>query len=327
MATMVGFDIGAEELKIVQWNGSRVVRTASAPTPDNLISNGQIVSYEVMADLIKETVKKEHITGRSCSVILPSTHAFLRRITTPAMSVDQLLVNLPYEFRDFLTMDKEKYYYDYAVNSTVTDEDGTPTQLDLTACAVPKEVIAQYRAMFRRAGFKLKTAIPAECAYANLVSRFGSESQERCVIDLGHTATRIHIFVGSTFETTRVIDMGVGLLVQAISDGLGVDEHVAHTYVLTNHEGVLEKEGAANLYQAITMDIRKTINFYGFNHRDSQLQDAWCIGGGAQIAPLLETIRQSLDLTLHTSSELITGSGEDSSLLSSFAGAIGAAIQ
>ena len=35
--TMLGFDIGACELKIVQWDGSTVRRAITAQVPDNLV--------------------------------------------------------------------------------------------------------------------------------------------------------------------------------------------------------------------------------------------------------------------------------------------------
>ena len=196
--TMLGFDIGACELKLVQWDGSKVRRALTAPMPDNLVKNGVIISYPAMADFIKETARENRVSGRDCAVILPASHAFLRRITVPAMTEEQLRVNLPYEFRDFLTLDKDKYFYDYAVNSLDRDEEGTPKQLDLTAAAVPKEVIEDYRDMFRRAGFRLRTAIPVECAYANLLRAHGdTEGKEFSFLDLGHTAARLHIFSGT----------------------------------------------------------------------------------------------------------------------------------
>ena len=47
-------------------------------------------------------------------------------------------------------------------------------------------------------------------------------------------------------------------------------------------EGQLEE--AIQVYNTIALDIRKAVNFYGFNNLQSDLRDAWCIGGGAQMA-------------------------------------------
>lgn len=260
--TMLGFDIGACELKIVQWDGSTVRRTIVADTPDNLIKNGVIVSYPAMADFIRETVAGQRLSGRDCAVILPASHAFVHRVAVPAMTEEQLLVNLPYEFRDFLTMGKDKYYYDYIVNSLDSDGEGESKTLNLTAAAVPKEVINDYRAMFRRAGFRLRTAIPVECAYANLLRAKGDlEGREFSFLDLGHTAARLHIFTGARFEATRVIGIGLSHVDEAIADAMGVDEHLARTYKHADHQGVQALESAVSVYNAIALDVRKAINF------------------------------------------------------------------
>ena len=326
--TMLGFDIGACELKIVQWDGSTVRRAITAQVPDNLVKNGVIISYPAMADFIKETARENHISGRDCAVILPTSHAFLRRVTVPAMTEDQLRVNLPYEFRDFLTMSKDKYFYDYAVNSLDCDEEGTPKQLDLTAAAVPKEVIEDYRDMFHRAGFRLRTAIPVECAYANLLRAHGdTEGREFSFLDLGHTAARLYIFTGTRFEATRVIEIGLSSVDEAIADTMGVDEHVARTYKHTDYQGAQTLESSVNVYNAIALDFRKAVNFYGFNNRESNLQDAWCCGGGVHISALLNTIGQSVELTLHDVAELLPPAAQSAEDLSVCAAAIGAAIQ
>ncbi len=327
--TVIGFDIGACALKLAKWDGSAVRGTVIAPVPDNLVKNGVILSYAAMSDLIRETVRERRISGRECAVILPAGHAFLRQVTLPAMTADQLRVNLPYEFRDFLTMDKDKYFYDYAVNALKHGGESVPRQMTLTAAAVPKEVIGEYRDMFRRAGFRLRTAIPAECAYANLLrtQAGGAEGREFSFLDLGHTASRLHIFTGTRFEATRVIDLGLSGLDDAISEAMGVDQHIAQTYKLSNHQDVQTLEGALAVYNAIALETRKAVNFYSFNNRDSDLRDLWCCGGGVHIPALLDAISQSVELTIHDAAELLPAAARGAEGLSACAAAIGAAIQ
>jgi len=323
---MLGFDIGACTLKIARWDGASVRGTVSAPVPDNLVNNGVILSYAAMADFIKETARENRLSGRDCAVILPASHAFFRRVTLPVMTAEQLRINLPYEFRDFLTMDKDKYFYDYAVNELVRDGEGG--QMDLTAAAVPKEVISEYRDMFRRAGFRLRTAIPVECAYSNLLrARVGAGGREYSFLDLGHTASRLHIFTGTRFEATRVIDIGLSNLDEAIADAMGVDQHIAQAYKISNHQDAQTLEGALGVYGAIALDTRKAVNFYGFNNRDSDLRNLWCCGGGIHIPALLDAISQSVELAIHDAAELLPPAAPGVEGLSACAAAIGAAIQ
>lgn len=87
--------------------------------PDNMVSGGEIVSMDAMADFIKEMAKENGISRGAAAVILPGTLVFTRNVTVPAMTDGQLLYNLPFEFKDYLTQEKNKYYFDYAVRASI----------------------------------------------------------------------------------------------------------------------------------------------------------------------------------------------------------------
>lgn len=330
---MFGFDIGTYELKIAVYEAGRVRRLVSAEMPENLIKNGSVTSYEAMADLIRHTIKVNKLRGsRKATVILPTDQVFFRRVVMPAMTVSQLNVNLPYEFRDYLTMDKSKYFYDYSVNSIKNDEEGNPAEMDLTIAAVAKSTVADYKNMFKRLGFRMAGAIPAECAFTNILRTSKAPSdKEFCFIDLGYTSTRLSIFTGSTFETSRTMDSGLFSIEEAIADQQSVDRHVAATYLVANHEEVQDSEAAHNVYSSIALETRKALNFYSFNNRESTLKDAYCCGGGVNIPNLLKALNEALDFTIHASEELLPSSAKNmidsDSDVGAFALAIGAALQ
>ena len=90
----------------------------------------------------------------------PSTEVFTRELVMPAMTEQQLLYNLPYEFRDYLTEEKNKYFFDYSMREVLRDESGQPTEMNLLACATLKGTVESYRTMLRRAGFRLRVLTP-----------------------------------------------------------------------------------------------------------------------------------------------------------------------
>ena len=90
----------------------------------------------------------------------------------PAMTVDQLKINLPYEFHDYITEDKDKYFYDYAVINKTSDTDGNLTEMELMAVAAPKETINQYKTLFRRAGLRLTLIAPDYSAIRNIIKDY-----------------------------------------------------------------------------------------------------------------------------------------------------------
>ena len=245
-------------------------------------------------------------------MVLPPALAFTRRTVLPAMTEDQLRINLPYEFRDYINQEKDKYVYDYAVLGMEYGGDGKPRQMELMAAAALKSTVREYTDMFRRAGFKLVLAAPEEFAYAALIRKYEArrpeeQGQERCIIDLGHAATRVHIYTGDRFEVTRAVDQGGAAVDAAIAEALNVDEHIARTHKLANHNGCLELEECRAVYRAVAVDIMRAVNFYGYNNPESALRRAWICGGGVRNPVLLEQLRETVNLELRPIDELLPG--------------------
>ena len=81
--------------------------------PENLVHDGELPSPETMARFLKTLRSQEHIRERNCALVLSSTQGFFRHVTLPAMTVSELELNLPYEFRDFISDNPDDYIYDY----------------------------------------------------------------------------------------------------------------------------------------------------------------------------------------------------------------------
>ena len=246
--SLIGIDVGVSELKMALWDGKKIKKLISIPMLENLVKDGVIVSYDAMADFIKQSIKGYKLT-EDVSVILPANYSFLKRLNLPKMTKQQLEVNLPYEFRDFLTQGKDKYFYDYAVNGFLqAEEEGGEETMDLLAACSAKDIINEYRSMFKRAGLRLAVAIPVECAFYNIIRHQQTVDADKAFgfVDFGYNATRLFIFSGANYEVTRVIEIGMKTVIEAIAEAANVDEHMALGYLQTNHNNCQEKDGPKN---------------------------------------------------------------------------------
>ena len=194
MGKIVGFEIGDHSVKLAYFAGNELKKAVCAELPDAMVSHGRILSMDAMADFLRDTARANGIPRAGAAVSLSLADAYTRDVTMPAMTEQQLSYNLPFEFHDFLTEEKSKYFFDYSVREVRKDAAGIPVEMDLFACAMLKERVEAYRAMFRRAGFKLKVLTPLECAYGALMAehirRTGAPEIGRCVVNLGHRVTR-----------------------------------------------------------------------------------------------------------------------------------------
>lgn len=302
----IAFDIGESSVKMVHVSGKEIKNTVMAELPDNMVENGRILSPDAMADFIRVNAKASNLPKAEAAVILPASLILARNVTVPLMNVQQLDFNLPYEFKDYLKDEKGKYLFDYAVNEIQHDEKENSGSMRLFACAVLKETVEEYRMMFRRAGFKLKLAVPEECAYTNLVRNAAQTvSEDCCIADIGQHATRLYLFHRGEYSAKRNIEVGLRQLDHIIADRHQVDIHMAHAYKESNYNHVLTEGDALTLYNHLAIEMTKAVNFFNYNNREAELQDIYLCGGGAQIEPLVNMIGEETHMRLHAAEELM----------------------
>lgn len=341
--TILGVDIGHDQLKLALVRGKQVIKTAAASMPENLLKQGRIASRETMGELIKSTMKTGGIRAGKAAFVLPNDVVFVKNVDMPPMSVEQLEYNLPFEFNDYITGELKDYVFDYAVVSgpkAASDKeekpegDGdqaeeAPATMELMAVGTLREELEDAKELLRKAGLKLVITAPAISAYINLIRAQGealaSVAEEYCVLDLGYEAIRMYMFRGDRHVATRVLEMGMSNLDSVLADVYGVDIHLAHTYLMSNFENCQQREECMNAYSNIAVELMRALNFYRFSNRDSVLEHMWLCGGGAVIEPLGETISDMLSIQLHPASEFVPG-GEKIDEVNTFIQAIGIAM-
>ena len=306
---ITAFDIGESQVKVVSLAGGTVKRAEVFELPDNVVAGGTVVSMDALADFLKESLKTGKLSKANAAVILPDRLVFRRNVTVPPMTEGQLAYNLPFEFKDYLNQEKGRYYFDYAVQGVTKNEQGEPEELQLFACATLKSTVEDYRNMFHRAGFKLKEAIPEECAFGNLAKAHAEKNAgsdgDLCIVDLGHKGIRMYIYRDGHFRTRRAVDLGLWDLEQQLASERGVDPHMAHTHLLSDYQQAQSADASQDLYNRMAVEIMKAVNFYNYNNREQTLRGVYLCGGGAAVEPLKQTVSRVTGLELLDIAELL----------------------
>jgi len=194
--TILGIDIGCDTLKLALVSGRHVKKSVVVPMPVGLFKEGRVVSTETMGELLRKTMKEYGIHANYAAVTFPNDVAFIRTVTLPQMTHEQLLTNLPYEFRDYISDELKNYYFDYAVidnqkilpDDEEEEEQSAPTYgfaqespeqqkeekppklaMELLAVAVPVSLMTETREFLRKAGLRLVGAAPAVSSYISLI--------------------------------------------------------------------------------------------------------------------------------------------------------------
>ena len=338
----LGIDIGKDQMKLVLMKGENIVKTASVQMPEGLLKDGRIVSVETTGELIRKTMKENKIRCKEAAVVVSSGICFLRNVTMPEMTAEQLVYNLPYEFRDYITDELKKYVFDYSWGSgeempkgkklkkaskkkeekPEEEENQKRNEMELLAAAAPLEVMEDLRLMTRKAGLKLTFAAPEVSACENLLHyklrNEQDKNKEYGILDLGSTSSRLFIFKGDRHQVTRVIERGMEQVEELLADNFHIDIHLAHTWLLANHEDCIHSEVCQDAFSQISVELMRALNFYQFSNPDSRLEDIYICGGGASIATMRQSLEENLDVKIHEAGELLermNGSGDETSSL------------
>ncbi len=337
--TILGIDIGHDQMKLALVRSGRVLKTAIVQMPENLLRQGRMTSVESMGELIRNAMKQHGIRANLAAMALPNETVYVKNVDMPLMTVEQLVYNIPFEFKDYITGELKDYVFDYAVlsrpgESKPSEEAGDGGEaeeatLQLMAVGTLRAVLEDARDALRKAGLKLTKCAPALSAYIALLraqrESLSAESEEYGILDLGYSAIRMYMFRQDRHVATRVLETGLFTLDDVIAEAYGVDVHLARTYLTSNYENCQDREECRTAYENIAVELMRVLNFYRFSNPDSALGDLWLCGGGAVIQPLTEAIGDMLNVQLHPAAELVPG-GEGVEACNDMAQAIGIAM-
>lgn len=323
MAKMIGIEIGSDTLKMAVCAGGVVKKVVIARMPEDLVMEGRMTSTQAMVEFLKTTMKANRISGGACALVIPSQHIISHRFTMPAVSDEELRLNLPFEMRDFVGKEADQYIFDYVITETKDNS------ISVYSAAVRKEVIEEFYTTFKKAGLTLKIATPPEMAWMNLISRGNSLPKKLCIVDIGYSYTRVSIFDNGNFVMGKTIERGGALIDETISATLGVDKYEARARKESNDDKILTEKDCQDAYQDLTIEVLKVLNFYTYSDSESEtsLEHLYYCGGSSMIEPLRTALLKGTGLTQHHVYQLVNMGDNVSDLALQCALAAGAAMQ
>lgn len=306
--TRLGFDVGSGSIKIAAVRGDSL-RVETVRLPENLADENGVTMPNAFSQFLKQTMKELRLPQGVGTLALPPSQVICRLVTMPRMTTQQLMMNLPYEFADFIQGVPDQYLCDYALCEPGEGED--EETVPMMAAVAAKRQLEEHIRMFTRAGVRIKTLLPPEMALIQLVQRCRKKGgrDEYFFVDLGRQYTRITAVWRDRVQATRQIGLAGRHLDQVIADELGVDLFLAGSYRSANHQSVLSLPAVDELCAQLAVEILKVVNFYQFTYRASELSGIYLTGGGAMFRPLREAIAANVGLPLLDPAELLPGLG------------------
>ncbi len=303
---VLGISVRHGKLAMTVMRGGNVKTTVWEEIPNNIVDDYKILAGNLFAEFLREKMHEHKIRCKKAAYVLADSEIFIRNIRMPDIDDEQLRLNIPFEFRDYIQGTLKDYVFDFVKRDRNDGENAG--QIDLLAFAVPFSLMQDLMETMKLAGLKLEKAIPETCVYETLLSEIKDSEEskkERCFMDIGNNHIGMRVFRDGKFKLSHIIDIGEQHIVQAMADDLNVDMHLASTYLRTNYQDCQKTEAAMNAYKDISLEVIKGLNFYDMSDMSSRLKDIVLCGSGAMITPLSDLLKERIDKDVVTMQDFL----------------------
>ena len=165
---ILGIDVRHGKLSLSIMRGGKIYKSAWTDVPGNIVDDYKILSENLFAEFLKEKLKENRIKAKKAVFVISDTDLVIRSFNMPEMPDDQLKLNVPYEFSDYISGDMKDYIFDFMRRDSKGQEGSD--NANLIAYAVPVEYIRKIGNALRLAGLKLERAVPETLVYETLIT-------------------------------------------------------------------------------------------------------------------------------------------------------------
>lgn len=301
---LFGLDIGHSSMKIMQMER----RAGKKPKvlgygvsnyyPENAISNGVIVNYEVLSLSLREMLSDRligEITANRVACTVPTSHTFSRPMSLPPLSKSQIDDAVKLEAEQYIPIPMENLYLDYDIFRQ--DAGG----IDLVVVATPKNIVDSSLKFLESVGYEPVALEPTMNAAARLFSIADLPHQEASLlIDFGSISVDIAVLDQSMFVNST-ISGGSDTLTNLMAKKLNITPSEA--YVLKSQYGIGPGEKMVQIMEAarpildpLVREVRKTMRYYDERaaSRHRKISQIIITGGGGTMRGLNEYLAQEL---------------------------------
>ncbi len=307
---ILGISVNHGRIALTIFKSGQVSSTIWEEVPENIVDGTKILSRNLFAGFLMEKLKDNGIKCKKAAYIIADEDLFIKNITMPVMSDEQLKYNIPFEFNDYIHGEMKDYIFDYIKRDSGENENSQ--QIRLLAYAVAAETVQGIQETLRMAGLKLEKALPETVACEAILGAVKSQEGERaskCFLDIGRRGIRMMIFKNGEYSLAHQIDTGEGHAITAIADELGVDMHLAATYLRSNYNDCNRLTPVVNAFKDISLEVLKGLNYYEMSDMTTKLGEVILCGTGALTEPLVEILKERIDKNVYTMDEFLAELG------------------
>lgn len=316
MAKLISIDIGSKNIKIIEGSADKkninIQKAVTINTPVNSISEGNIIEYENLRNVLKQTMAKNGIKTKNVVFSINTTSLITRTIELPIVkNRDETIQMIRFELEQFLPVVLDEYKIVFRVIKNYV-EDGVKKGSYLIN-AVPTKLIDDYRKLADDLGMRIQSidlsfnSLEKVFSVGRVVNETKIEKDKAYyVLEFGHKSIIFNVVSNNNNLFTRIINLGGSDIDVAIENMFEVNTEnaikIKHKFsTLDTAEIETEEEKFVNNIIETNMnawvnEIRRLIQYFNSRNKGIEIDDLFIYGGTSNIQGIDKFFTENLGM-------------------------------
>ncbi|MGA2449728.1 MAG: type IV pilus assembly protein PilM [Polyangiaceae bacterium] len=295
---LVGVDIGASSVKVVQLRESRkklqVIKWGFATLAPQTIIDGHIMNSGAVTEALAKIFQDAKIQQREVAVGVYGQSVIVRKITVPMMTQTELDEQIQWEAEQHIPFDIKLMSIDYEVLRQ-RPEAG---QMDLLLVAAKRDEINDYAAILREARLRPVVVDINAFTVQNIFEeeRGLPDNNTIALLNVGAAVSSLNIVSKGVSAFTREITNAGNAITEEIRKALGCSYEQAEAYKHGGGSTQIVPQEVTQIInqtcQGLASEIQRSLDFYLATSGEQEIQHIYVSGGSSYLAPLLQAIER-----------------------------------
>ncbi|MPM71318.1 Cell division protein FtsA [bioreactor metagenome] len=301
--TVIGIDFGTQSIKIAElaFNKAKPILKNIGITDFTtaIDSDGKITESDTVVKSLRHLLTTSGVTSREAVVAISSSKIFVREITLPAMTENELKEAIKWDSENYVPYAPGSYFYDFAILPSINELESR-----ILFVAAPSEVVSNIVSIVKDAGLKpIAVDIEPLALYRTI------DTGENCaVLDIGAELSQIILFQKGIPCVTRSIPVSGRQFTEVIMRSLDLDFAEAES-LKKRQKGLLRRpdlqDNLTDIHQRLVMlsdelvrELRRTLDYYQVQNKSTAIDKIVLTGGGAKMDNLALYFSKQLEMPI-----------------------------
>jgi type IV pilus assembly protein PilM len=275
---LVGVDIGASSIKVVQLKESRraltIVRHGHVDLPRDTIIDGHVMNPSAVSEALEQVFAQAKISQKEVAIGVYGQSVIVRKIAMPLMTKEELQESIGWEAEQHIPFDIKQMSFDYEVLARFPEEQ----RMDVLLVAAKRDEVNDVATVVRDARLKPLVVDINAFAIQNALERtLGTLPSDR------------------TVALTREIQTAGASITEEVRKRCNLGWDQAEAYKCGAQGGLVPQDVNAAIDQAcanLAAEVHRSLDFYLATSGEADITRVYVCGGGAMLAPLCRAIEE-----------------------------------